>query len=91
MSDNDKNNYEDVCCMCHRNESKAGQMIKLPGDLCVCKDCMDKAYGMIKNLGFESILGEMPPIFDMDKSDKGNSSKETDRGVAGYCLSTVFQ
>lgn len=66
MSDNDKNNYEDVCCMCHRTESRAGQMIKLPGDLCVCKDCMDKAYGMIKNLGFEQIFGEVPPFPGQD-------------------------
>lgn len=66
MSDNDKNNYEDVCCMCHRTESRAGQMIKLPGDLCVCKDCMDKAYGMIKNLGFDTIFGEMPPFPGQD-------------------------
>lgn len=66
MGDNDKNNYEDVCCMCHRTESKAGQMIKLPGDLCVCKDCMDKAYGMIKNLGFDTIFGEMPPFPGQD-------------------------
>jgi len=76
MGDNDKNNYEDVCCMCHRTESKAGQMIKMPGDLCVCKDCMDKAYGMIKNLGFESIFGEMPPFPDMDLWKNGAKDKK---------------
>lgn len=84
MGDNDKNNYEDVCCMCHRTESKAGQMIKLPGDLCVCKDCMDKAYGMIKNLGFDTIFGEMPPFpgqdfWKTDEQAKKDSTVEPEK------------
>jgi len=83
MGDNENNNYEDVCSMCHRSESKAGQMIKLPGDLCVCKDCMDRAYSMIKNLGFESILGEMPPMFGSDlwkQTENKTNSKDTSDG-----------
>ena len=54
-------NYEDVCMMCHRTESKAGRMVKLPGNLCVCEDCMNRSYDLIKNMGlvkmFESIQG----------------------------------
>ena len=34
--------YEDVCFVCRRPESKAGKMFKLPNNICVCDDCMHK-------------------------------------------------
>jgi len=55
------NNYEDVCCMCHRTESKAGQMMKMPGNLCICKDCMDKSYEMMKNMGLDKMFDSVSP------------------------------
>ena len=51
--DNNNSNYEDVCMMCHRTESKAGRMVKLPGNLCVCEDCMNRSYDLIKNMGLD--------------------------------------
>lgn len=38
MSDNNNNNdeYEKVCYVCRRTESKAGKMISMPGGLYVC-------------------------------------------------------
>ena len=82
--DNNNGNYEDVCMMCHRNESKAGRMIKLPGNLCVCEDCMNRSYDLLKNMGldkmFESIPGWTVPS-DMPKQtgesqDSGEVSKD---------------
>ncbi|MCD8330130.1 MAG: ATP-dependent Clp protease ATP-binding subunit ClpX [Lachnospiraceae bacterium] len=35
--------YEEVCSICRRPESKAGRMIHLPANLCVCNDCLQKA------------------------------------------------
>lgn len=88
MGDNENNNYEDVCCMCHRSESKAGQMIKMPGNLCVCRDCMDKAYDMVRNLGMDKILGDsfgMPPFSaeagkTADNADKKNADTANNKG-----------
>ena len=34
--------YEDVCFICRRPESKAGRMFKLPNHISVCSDCMHK-------------------------------------------------
>ena len=57
MSNNDNNNennttantdeYEKVCYICRRSESKAGKMINMPGGLCVCADCMQKTFDQI--------------------------------------------
>ena len=38
----DNAEYEDVCFICRRPESKAGKMFKLPNNICVCNDCMHK-------------------------------------------------
>ena len=37
MEDNDQE-YEDICYICRRPESVAGPMIKIPGNICICKD-----------------------------------------------------
>ena len=36
----DNNEYEDVCFICRRPESRAGKMFKLPNNICICGDCM---------------------------------------------------
>lgn len=66
--DNNKNGseggqggYEDVCFICHRPESKAGRMFKLPNNICVCDDCMHKTMDSMSQYNFQ---GMMPPFFD---------------------------
>ena len=49
MSDN----FEDVCMVCRRTESQAGKMTKLPGNICLCKDCMATTMNMMRNMGFD--------------------------------------
>ena len=34
--------YEDVCFICRRPESKTGKMFQLPNHICVCNDCMHR-------------------------------------------------
>ena len=34
--------YEDVCYLCKRTESRAGKMMSIPGNICICSDCMQK-------------------------------------------------
>ncbi len=47
-NDNDR---ENVCYMCHRSESKAGRMLKMPGNLHVCVDCLQKTLDSFSNGG----------------------------------------
>ncbi len=74
------NNYEDVCCVCHRTESKAGQMMKMPGNLCVCKDCMDKTYNMMKGLGLDKMFDAISPTDFLWNNPymKSDETKKTD-------------
>ena len=47
----DKNNeYEDICYVCRRPESKAGKMMRLPQGICICNDCMQKTFDSMTGL-----------------------------------------
>lgn len=48
----DNDEYEKICYICRRPESRAGKMISMPGNLQVCPDCMQKAFDTINNSGF---------------------------------------
>ncbi len=48
---NDKDEYEKICYVCRRPESKAGKMIDMPGGICVCVDCLQKSFNNVQNLG----------------------------------------
>ncbi len=59
-SDNNKDHstehkqYEDICYICRRPESKAGKMIHLPmnSNICICSDCMQKSLDAMNNSNF---------------------------------------
>ena len=53
----DNNEYEDICYMCRRPESVAGKMLKMTGNMCVCRDCMQKTFDMMN--GGDNPLGDM--------------------------------
>ncbi len=48
--------YEDVCFICRRPESKAGQMFKLPNHICVCSDCMRKTMETVSQFDYQGML-----------------------------------
>ena len=60
-NDDGQNGYEDVCIICHRPESKAGRMFKLPHNICVCSDCMHKTMDSMSQFNFQ---GMTPPFYD---------------------------
>jgi endopeptidase Clp ATP-binding regulatory subunit (clpX) len=43
--------YEDVCYICRRPESKVGKMIRIPNNICICSDCMQKTFDTINTNG----------------------------------------
>ena len=92
MSNNDNNNennttantdeYEKVCYICRRSESKAGKMINMPGGLCVCADCMQKTFDTINNsdINYGDLMNNMPNMgmfggFNMMGNDISNRQK----------------
>lgn len=52
-SDND---YEDVCFICRRPESKTGKMFRLPNHICVCDDCMHKTMDTVSQFDYQGML-----------------------------------
>lgn len=41
---NNDNEYEDICYICRRPESKAGKMMHIPNNICICSECMQKTF-----------------------------------------------
>ena len=54
--DNNNSEYEDVCFVCRRPESKAGKMFKLPNNICVCNDCMHKTMETVSQFDYQGML-----------------------------------
>ena len=55
----EKDGYEDICYICRRPESKAGKMIKIPNNICICRDCMQNTFDSMSGSGFN--LGDFNP------------------------------
>ncbi|MCD8074075.1 MAG: ATP-dependent Clp protease ATP-binding subunit ClpX [Lachnospiraceae bacterium] len=47
----DKGEYEKFCMLCGRPESVAGKVIEIPGGICVCPDCIQKAFNTMQSAG----------------------------------------
>ena len=48
---NDESEYEKVCYVCRRPESKCGKLFDLPGNVTVCEDCLQKSFQSMQNMG----------------------------------------
>lgn len=71
-SSDNADNYKKICYMCRRPESKAGPMITMPGGMCLCHDCMQKAFDTVTKGGMDfSKMPNMPnmPYMGMNFSD----------------------
>ena len=66
----DDKDYENVCIMCHRPESKTGKMIQLGQGICICSDCMQKTLDTIQ--GGPQDVSKIPGISMINLSDLQN-------------------
>lgn len=46
---NHTDQYEKICFLCRRPESKAGSMIDLPNNIHICTECMQRSFDTMKN------------------------------------------
>ena len=60
--------YEDVCFICRRPESKAGKMFKLPNHITVCSDCMHKTMDTVSQFDYMGMLNNPSMMDDLNKS-----------------------
>ena len=63
--DNPSKDYEDVCFICRRPESKAGKMFRLPNHICVCDDCMHKTMDTVSQFDYQGMLNN-PTMADFN-------------------------
>ncbi len=68
----DNNDYEDVCFICRRPESKAGKMFKLPNNICVCSDCMHKTMETVSQFDYQGMLNNPQLQNELDQFSKQN-------------------
>ncbi len=59
--------YEKVCFLCRRPESKTGPMITLQQNICICTDCMQKSFDTMNNPNFP--YGNMINMTNMPNMD----------------------
>ncbi len=70
-NNNDDKDYEDVCFICRRPESKAGKMLHIPNNICICNDCMQKTFNSMGNINMTGPFQGMP-YMDMFSGGVGN-------------------
>lgn len=78
----DGQEYEKICYLCRRPESKAGSMIIMPGNMCLCHDCMQKVFDSVMGNGMDLSkidlskvdLSQIPgmPYMNMNFNNPGN-------------------
>lgn len=69
--DGKESEYEDVCFICRRPESKAGKMFKLPNNISVCNDCMHKTMDTVSQFDYQGMLGNTNWNDEIEKWSKG--------------------
>ena len=62
-----ESDYEDVCFICRRPESKTGKMFKLPNNICVCDDCMHKTMDTVSQFDYQGMLNNPSFVNDLNK------------------------
>lgn len=77
QTDSDQDDeYENVCFVCRRPESKTGKQFKLPNNICVCNDCMHKTMDAVSQFDYQGMLGPNmmnPAMFQMNIPNMGTT------------------
>ena len=71
-ADHKDDEYEKICYVCRRPESKAGPMITMPGGMNFCHDCMQKAFDTVTQSGLDLSQLQNMPYMNMNHSDFSN-------------------
>ena len=69
----EKDEYEKICYLCHRPESATGKIITLAQGMSICPDCLQKTFDTMNNGNMDDMMKftGMPGIHFMNLSDFG--------------------
>ncbi|MFI3200469.1 MAG: ClpX C4-type zinc finger protein, partial [Eubacteriales bacterium] len=76
--------YEDVCYICRRPESKAGKMFRLLTEVTICNDCMHKAMESLNGYDVDTLIdrfGKKPSKKPTKKTSKKTKDIETPKEI----------
>ena len=82
--------YEDVCFVCRRPESKAGKMFHMPNHISVCQDCLQKTMDAVSAFDYQGMLpagGQMPTEEEIERALK---ESEKNGGIDPEAFSAHF-
>ncbi len=88
IEEDDNDGYEDICYICRRPESKAGKMIHIPQNICICAECMQKTFDTINTSGMPymdmmgmppNMMNFTPPNMEVPKSQKLKKKKPKEK------------
>ena len=86
-NDNGDSHRTEYCVMCRRSDETAGKMIHMPGNLCVCGDCMQKMMDYAGSMDFSKLTGDpssMQNLFHLFGGGLPNGgSSDTDHTSGG--------
>ena len=76
--------YEDICYICRRPESVTGKMVKIPGEICICNDCLQRTFDTMNYGGFPMdgfmMPGMMPSaVMEVQSEGDDNTEEGTDK------------
>lgn len=77
--EDDSDDYERLCNICRRPESKCGPIIQMPGGINICSECMQKTMDSLQNAdipGFD--MSRMPFNIKMGGSEPARSDGNGD-------------
>lgn len=88
MTDNNQNinddEYEKICFVCRRPESKTGKQVTMPGGITICHDCMQRTFDAIEHNGLNGGMdlndASLNSLIFGNSNNSGrstNSTKET--------------
>ena len=71
----DDDEYEKICYVCRRPESKTGPMVTM-GGMNLCHDCMQKAFDSVTQGGFDLSKIQNMPYMNLNLSEFGNLTNQ---------------
>ena len=79
--DNDRTHVTEYCVMCRRPDTTAGKMVHMPGNLCLCADCMQKMMDFAGNMDLSNLAGNpmlAQGLFNMFSNPVGSGASPAD-------------
>ena len=75
-----KEDFEDICFLCRRPESKVGKMVHLPNDIHICQNCMQKVFDSMgkRRYEFPGYVKYAEYQHDQSVGSAGSHSTETE-------------